>query len=57
MKFQRFLIRRREHNDAILLFLEQLGVGGAEGEAAAGERGGVGAGGVDEVRCDLGEVR
>lgn len=57
MKFQRFLIRRREHNDAVLLFLEQLGVGGAEGEAAAGERGRVGAGGVDEVGGDLGEVR
>lgn len=57
MKFQRFLIRRREHNNAITLFLRQLRVGGAEGEAAAGERGWVGPRGVYEVRGDLPEVR
>lgn len=50
---QRFGKRRSSSSSGSKRYLR---VGGAEGEAAAGERGGVGARGVDEVGGDAAEI-
>lgn len=53
---QRFGKRRSSSSSSSSGSKRYLRVGGAEGEAAAGERGGVGARGVDEVGGDAAEI-